>query len=104
MTTRRGAKAALLAVRCPICWETMESPQVTTCGHAFCAGCITFSLSLKKECPVCRQPTQRRKLRPMEEGEKLEEMRMLEKQQEAPTPPLEQHQPKRPGKEARKKK
>ena len=24
----------------------MESPQVTTCGHAFCAGCITFSLSL----------------------------------------------------------
>ncbi|EGT35693.1 hypothetical protein CAEBREN_10102 [Caenorhabditis brenneri] len=29
--------------RCPACWDHMDAPQVTDCGHTFC-----------QECPVCR--------------------------------------------------
>ena len=50
------------AFRCAICWDTLSSPLVTECSHAFCGPCIKTAFSLKKECPTCRKPANPRAL------------------------------------------
>lgn len=38
---------------CPVCFETIEDAQVTTCGHSFCSKCIYQSFASSKRCPSC---------------------------------------------------
>ena len=54
--TRSQVVAAEVAMRCPICIDSMVQPVVTECGHRFCRKCIYCALrQLKRECPVCRR-------------------------------------------------
>jgi peroxin-10 len=39
---------------CRICYGEMENRSATSCGHVFCWGCITKTLEMSPECPVCR--------------------------------------------------
>eukprot|EP00966_Prymnesium_polylepis_P262507 6063824-Prymnesium_polylepis.1 len=56
MATRSVHKLVADALRCPICWDSIQQPARTPCGHSFCAPCIKAALQAKKECPVCRVP------------------------------------------------
>lgn len=38
---------------CQICFETMQDPFVTSCGHTFCYACIVTHLRNRKCCPCC---------------------------------------------------
>jgi Ring finger domain len=41
--------------QCNICYEDIKSINcVTPCGHSFCFGCISKSLSINNTCPCCR--------------------------------------------------
>ncbi|WVZ65477.1 hypothetical protein U9M48_014832 [Paspalum notatum var. saurae] len=40
---------------CPICWNKMEEPSATTCGHIFCDTCIKQAIKVQKKCPTCRK-------------------------------------------------
>ncbi|NP_001148999.1 hypothetical protein Zm00014a_018826 [Zea mays] len=40
---------------CPICWNKMEEPSTTTCGHIFCDTCIKQAIKVQKKCPTCRK-------------------------------------------------
>lgn len=44
-------------IECPICKMCMlnRRPVAMVCGHLFCSSCIERALTLKKECPLCRQ-------------------------------------------------
>ena len=45
------------AFTCPICQDLFNNPVATVdCMHRFCEECLTYSLSTKRECPVCRTP------------------------------------------------
>jgi SNF2 family DNA or RNA helicase len=39
---------------CIICYENMEKPILTPCGHLFCYNCIQTCLKIKPECPICK--------------------------------------------------
>jgi SNF2 family DNA or RNA helicase len=39
---------------CIICYENMEKPILTPCGHMFCNNCIQTCLKIKPECPMCK--------------------------------------------------
>lgn len=39
---------------CIICYDTMNSPILTPCGHLFCKNCIKLCLDIKPECPMCK--------------------------------------------------
>jgi hypothetical protein len=39
---------------CPICFEIMEDPSTTSCGHNFCMKCINNININKLECAICR--------------------------------------------------
>ena len=54
-----GAGVEGAAEECPICFEDMEAPTTTSCGHQFCSECIVNTLNLAPDaqdqlCPVCR--------------------------------------------------
>jgi len=38
---------------CAICYDSLENPTLTTCGHIFCYDCLKLCLSNKKNCPMC---------------------------------------------------
>ncbi|CAG0899502.1 unnamed protein product [Darwinula stevensoni] len=38
---------------CPVCFELLEEPHITQCGHSFCLKCITKSLEMSNRCPKC---------------------------------------------------
>ncbi|KAF8780898.1 hypothetical protein HU200_000859 [Digitaria exilis] len=40
---------------CPICWNKMEEPSTTPCGHIFCDTCIKQAIKVQKKCPTCRK-------------------------------------------------
>ncbi|CAL5082239.1 unnamed protein product [Urochloa decumbens] len=40
---------------CPICWNKMEEPSTTPCGHVFCNTCIKQAIKVQKKCPTCRK-------------------------------------------------
>ena len=46
MTSRAAAKATAFARRCPVCWEDIQAPVVTGCGHRFCEECIKAALNV----------------------------------------------------------
>ncbi len=39
---------------CIICYENMDKPILTPCGHMFCNNCIQTCIKLKPECPICK--------------------------------------------------
>ncbi len=39
---------------CIICYDTMDKPILTPCGHMFCNNCIQTCIKLKPECPMCK--------------------------------------------------
>ncbi|TVU08821.1 hypothetical protein EJB05_42236, partial [Eragrostis curvula] len=43
------------AFTCPICWNKLEEPSTTICGHIFCANCIKQAIKVQKKCPTCRR-------------------------------------------------
>jgi len=38
---------------CPICFELMREPHMTSCGHTFCYQCIARALTSSPLCPRC---------------------------------------------------
>lgn len=56
---------ALAEFTCPICWDPFWQPVRTTCGHAFCEGCLLQAVQTQLghpqpdvTCPLCRHPLQ----------------------------------------------
>lgn len=51
---------------CPIHLERMDKPQLTPCGHVFCADCLKFAFggAFRRPCPTCRTLISRDELRP----------------------------------------
>ena len=48
---------------CPVCCEIPLDPIVTTpCDHIFCRGCVEQAITLRRECPSCRQSLTMRNL------------------------------------------
>ena len=42
-------------LKCSICKLLLENPQsLRRCGHTFCFGCISQSLTIRTKCPECR--------------------------------------------------
>ena len=41
---------------CPICLEAFKNPTKTSCGHAFCSGCLNKALQYDPYCPTCKKP------------------------------------------------
>ncbi len=39
---------------CIICYDNMNDPMLTPCGHIFCDHCITLCINNKPECPLCK--------------------------------------------------
>ncbi|ETN40625.1 uncharacterized protein HMPREF1541_04902 [Cyphellophora europaea CBS 101466] len=39
---------------CPICMDSIKSPVITACAHAFCRECIERTVELQHKCPMCR--------------------------------------------------
>ena len=39
---------------CIICYEQMPEPVITPCGHLYCQDCINKCLTIKSECPMCK--------------------------------------------------
>ncbi len=43
-----------LEQNCSICFDTMQNPSLTSCGHMFCKNCLDMCLKVKKSCPMCK--------------------------------------------------
>ena len=41
--------------RCPICFDSLQNPSVTLCGHVYCTECIMTVARSSKQCPICRK-------------------------------------------------
>lgn len=39
---------------CSICFDTLEDPTLTPCGHLFCNECLHMCLKAKPSCPMCK--------------------------------------------------
>jgi len=42
-------------LECPICFELLDNPFDTFCGHSFCEFCIYKTLETGNCCPICRK-------------------------------------------------
>ncbi|VAI19392.1 unnamed protein product [Triticum turgidum subsp. durum] len=40
---------------CPVCWNKLDEPATTMCGHIFCTNCIKQAIQYQKKCPTCRK-------------------------------------------------
>ncbi|XP_053674264.1 uncharacterized protein LOC128724566 [Anopheles nili] len=51
------SQQSTVVLSCPICFESLASrPALSTfCGHIFCKQCLTYSLHMKKKCPLCKK-------------------------------------------------
>lgn len=58
-------KSKTIQLECAICFENMETKNVSSvpCGHMFCLECIEKSLKRLESCPSCRTPTNASSLR-----------------------------------------
>ena len=56
----RSALQDLLQIRmdsqeeCPVCMDSMSTPVITACAHAFCRECIEKVIQTQQKCPMCR--------------------------------------------------
>ena len=39
---------------CIICFDKMENPALTPCGHLFCHECLKMCIHSKPQCPICK--------------------------------------------------
>lgn len=39
---------------CSICFDELDDPTLTSCGHLFCNDCLKMCLKVKQECPMCK--------------------------------------------------
>jgi SWI/SNF-related matrix-associated actin-dependent regulator of chromatin subfamily A3 len=60
---------------CPVCIDSLTTPVITHCKHAFCRACITKVISLQHKCPMCRVELSEEKLLdlPPEEAQDAED-------------------------------
>ncbi|KAG8811117.1 hypothetical protein FRC17_002624 [Serendipita sp. 399] len=49
------AQAIKDSEECPICFDTMTDPRITTCAHKFCLLCITEIINRQAKCPLDRR-------------------------------------------------
>ncbi|KAG9021883.1 hypothetical protein FRB95_001210 [Tulasnella sp. JGI-2019a] len=54
-----------ISVPCPLCLDTATDLTAAPCGHAGCLACLTQSVRIKPECPVCRTPLTLGQLHPL---------------------------------------
>uniref|UniRef100_A0ACD5YBR2 Uncharacterized protein n=1 Tax=Avena sativa TaxID=4498 RepID=A0ACD5YBR2_AVESA len=40
---------------CLVCWDNMDEPATTICGHIFCTKCIKQVIQAQNKCPTCRK-------------------------------------------------
>uniref|UniRef100_A0ACD5XYE3 Uncharacterized protein n=1 Tax=Avena sativa TaxID=4498 RepID=A0ACD5XYE3_AVESA len=40
---------------CLVCWDNMDEPAATICGHIFCTKCIKQAIQAQNKCPTCRK-------------------------------------------------
>lgn len=61
---KRNEKKSQLEDRwiCPICFDKLQSPVVTHCGHVFCYDCIDRWLLKSDKCPICTKHVDRNEL------------------------------------------
>ncbi|KAF9563625.1 acetyl-CoA synthetase-like protein [Agrocybe pediades] len=53
---KRG-KSETPLLTCPICHRFPKDSTVSSCGHLFCQSCIARSISNRKYCPICFEPS-----------------------------------------------
>ncbi|EGC38094.1 hypothetical protein DICPUDRAFT_24770, partial [Dictyostelium purpureum] len=51
---------------CPICQSAYDNPYYSPCNHVCCYECWNQWLSLKLECPVCRERTRVKQCKPFD--------------------------------------
>jgi SNF2 family DNA or RNA helicase len=39
---------------CSICFDNLDNPAITPCGHIFCYDCLKMCLTEKNKCPMCK--------------------------------------------------
>ncbi|KAF2108986.1 SNF2 family N-terminal domain-containing protein [Lophiotrema nucula] len=39
---------------CPVCFDSLKEPVITTCAHIYCSACIEKVIELQHKCPMCR--------------------------------------------------
>ncbi|EFA76517.1 hypothetical protein PPL_10285 [Heterostelium album PN500] len=61
-TTTRNNSGQLY---CPICQCIPVNGHVSLCGHVCCWDCWNQWLSLKLECPICREKTRLKQIKPV---------------------------------------
>ena len=49
-------------LNCAICLQLFEDAQTAPCWHVFCRDCILRALQQRTQCPLCKQPVNRRQL------------------------------------------
>uniref|UniRef100_A0A0E0B4Z1 RING-type domain-containing protein n=2 Tax=Oryza glumipatula TaxID=40148 RepID=A0A0E0B4Z1_9ORYZ len=54
-TSNEPPKAKEPIFNCPVCWNKLEEPSTTICGHIFCTTCIKQAIQIQKKCPTCRK-------------------------------------------------
>jgi SWI/SNF-related matrix-associated actin-dependent regulator of chromatin subfamily A3 len=54
MMTKITEETEITEENCVICFDTMENPVLTKCGHIFCKECILQSMKFQSVCPQCR--------------------------------------------------
>lgn len=62
---------------CRICLCVVKKPAVTSCGHVFCTSCLLVALLAKAQCPLDRQPIDRKKIMKGEARDLVLEARLL---------------------------
>ncbi|XP_006660807.1 E3 ubiquitin-protein ligase RNF4-like [Oryza brachyantha] len=54
-TNKEPPKPKEPVFNCPVCWNKLEEPSTTICGHIFCTNCIKQAIQIQKKCPTCRK-------------------------------------------------
>jgi hypothetical protein len=51
--------------KCPVCFDSLQRPSVTLCGHVYCTECIMAVVKSTKQCPICRKKLTQRGFHPL---------------------------------------
>ena len=51
--------------KCPVCFDIIQRPSVTLCGHVYCTECIGAAVNTTKQCPICRKKLTKRGFHPL---------------------------------------
>ena len=51
---KMGEEKTIEEENCSICFDTLEEPTLTPCGHLFCSDCLKMCLEAKPSCPMCK--------------------------------------------------